>query len=184
MVWRTYFPRIGSASEFVLHRYKPPVADSGSDKLETFNYENTVLFLVSSFQYILVAAVFSIGPPYRKEIWTNGMNVAHLRIPFLLTQFGLGFLMFSIIALAAFSTFVLLFPPQGVALVLDLMEIPASAKATLLLVVALNVVVSSFAEKWEVLSQVITFFQRRWRSKRPRRIRDGKLYKAVEGAMQ
>ncbi|KAG9018165.1 hypothetical protein FRB90_012009 [Tulasnella sp. 427] len=146
--------------------YKPPVPDSGSDKLETINYENTVLFLVSSFQYILVAAVFSIGPPYRKEIWTNG------------------FLMFSIVVLAAFSTVVLLFPPRPVALVLDLMEIPASAKATLLFVVVLNVVVSSFVEKWELLSQVITFFQKRWRSKRPKRIRDGKLYKAVEGAMR
>lgn len=92
--------------------------------------------------------------------------------------------MFSIVVLTAFSTVVLLFPPRSVALVLDLMEIPPSAKATLLLAVVLNVVGSSLAEKWELLAQVVTWIYRRWRSKRPRRVRDGKLYKAVEGAMR
>ena len=55
-------------------RYFPPSMDpdSDGDHLEATNYENTSLFLVSCFQYILVAAVFSIGPPYRKAMWTNG----------------------------------------------------------------------------------------------------------------
>lgn len=57
------------------HRYTPPIPsnpDNNSDKLNPKNFENSALFLVSCFQYILVAAVFSIGPPYRKPMWTNG----------------------------------------------------------------------------------------------------------------
>ncbi len=56
-------------------RYSPPPQNdpsAGGNKLESTNYENTVLFSISCFQYILVAAVFSIGPPYRKSMWTNG----------------------------------------------------------------------------------------------------------------
>ncbi len=56
-----------------------------SDKLETFNYENSALFLISCFQYILVAGVFSVGPPYRKPIYTNreqfGVCLVVLLIP-------------------------------------------------------------------------------------------------------
>ncbi len=50
----------------------PADPNSKDDKLEATNYENSTLFLVSCFQYILVAAVFSIGPPFRKQMWTNG----------------------------------------------------------------------------------------------------------------
>lgn len=50
----------------------PPDSPQEGDKLESTNFENTAVFLVSCFQYILVAAVFSIGPPYRKPMWTNG----------------------------------------------------------------------------------------------------------------
>jgi cation-transporting ATPase 13A3/4/5 len=58
---------------FHVFRYVPPPPIKEGHQLESPTYENTVLFLVSCFQYILVAAAFSIGPPYRKSMWTNGM---------------------------------------------------------------------------------------------------------------
>ena len=49
--------------------YTPPVLDK--DKSNSHNSENTTLFLVSCYQYILSAVVLSVGPPFRQSMAQN-----------------------------------------------------------------------------------------------------------------
>ncbi|KAG9316705.1 hypothetical protein JVU11DRAFT_2765 [Chiua virens] len=150
--------------------YTPPGKDHPNHEhqhLDAINYENTVLFLVSCFQYVLVAAVFSIGPPYRKSIWTNA-----------------GWLMVSIITLSLFNLVVLLCPPKSMELILELMPIPFSARAWLTAFVLVNVVVSLAFEEWatELIAKLIGALMVLRREKK--RYQDGKAYKVVEGGMR
>ncbi|KAF8919770.1 hypothetical protein CPB85DRAFT_1373089 [Mucidula mucida] len=146
----------------------PPESDptDGDNHLESTNFENSVLFLVSCFQYILVAAVFSIGPPYRKPMTSNGL------------------LMLALGLLSTFSLFVLLSPPQALSAILSLMPLPVEARLFLLFAVVLNVAISLVFEQYGahvVAGLVGTIIS--WRKGRHRE-REGKMYKAVEGGMQ
>ncbi|PCH43850.1 Ca-transporting ATPase [Wolfiporia cocos MD-104 SS10] len=144
----------------------PPPADPGNgDKLEATNYENSALFLVSCFQYILVAAVFSIGPPYRRPMWTNSLFMV-----------SIGFL-------SLFNIVVLLAPPRPLAAILELVPLPWSARKTLLLAVVINIALSMVYEQWgtQAVSRVIGSIMQ---LRHARRVKDGKAYKAVEGGMR
>ena len=81
--------------------------------------------------------------------------------------------------LSAFSALVLLAPPQALAALLELMNVPVQARLELIVVVGINVVLSVGFEKWcqeVVASMVGTLIRRR---RRERRLH-GKVYKAVE----
>ena len=60
--------------------YKPVKPPTPETEI-TLCSETTTVFLVSSFQYLVLAAAFSKGPPYRKSFYTN--------IPFALSLFVL-----------------------------------------------------------------------------------------------
>ena len=50
--------------------YTPPNKDGGFKVARCF--ENTAVFLVSSYQYLVIAVVYSVGPPFRERLSKNG----------------------------------------------------------------------------------------------------------------
>ncbi|KAF9298618.1 hypothetical protein BGZ74_009293 [Mortierella antarctica] len=107
--------------------YKPPVYHRGEKNIECF--ENTAMFLLSCFEYLLVAVVFSVGPPYRKPMVSNR--------PFVFITVGLMIL----------SALMVLFPPQWVVQVMQLLVIPFSFKLFILFVAGLHFIVAMLSER-------------------------------------
>ncbi|KAJ8106342.1 hypothetical protein OPT61_g9601 [Boeremia exigua] len=91
--------------------YQPPVLDPNHSN--SLNSQNTALFLVSCFQYILSAVVLSVGRPYREPITAN--------LPFILTIF---------LALAL-STYMLFDPADAVMRAMELTPMDAGFKGVL-----------------------------------------------------
>ncbi|CAK7267935.1 hypothetical protein SEPCBS119000_002800 [Sporothrix epigloea] len=63
----------------------PPVIDP--DKSNIKNSENTALFLVTCFEYILAGVVLNAGPPFRQAMWQNWPFVATITIVLLITVY-------------------------------------------------------------------------------------------------
>ncbi|KAF9206414.1 hypothetical protein BGZ49_002505 [Haplosporangium sp. Z 27] len=108
--------------------YTPPEYDSEEKNIEC--YENTVLFLLSCFQYLLVAIVFSVGPPFRKPMSSNR--------PFVLVT----------IALVLISAIMVLFPTKWLAEVMELVSIPFSFRVGILIMAGLNLGLSLICESY------------------------------------
>lgn len=85
-------------------------------------WENTVVFLVSCFQYLILGVVYSKGLPYRQPIYKNG-KIIHLHFESILRLlnrvscafcavfvFVAGLLIFFVILLTTFTTMLLLHP--------------------------------------------------------------------------
>jgi cation-transporting ATPase 13A3/4/5 len=103
--------------------FRAPNIELGEDNIE--NSENTVLFLTSSFQYILASIVLSVGRPFRKPMRTN--------VPFLTV----------IVADLTFSGYMLFRPSTWIKQVMQLTYL-SDAFATWLL----GLVLGSFLFAW------------------------------------
>jgi len=142
--------------------YTPPVIDP--DELDITSYENTSLFLLSSFQYILVAAVFCVGPPYRKPLYSNRWLVAAL------------------VALSSFSLYTLFMTPDAWTFrLLEFIELPHEFHLELLLIILANVGLCWVFEDAAAqrVAKWIGDAQRKWRRMRGTRKAGGKAYKAI-----
>ncbi|KAJ3129220.1 hypothetical protein HK098_002204 [Nowakowskiella sp. JEL0407] len=92
-------------------------------------FENEFVFLVSCFQYIIVAVIVSTGPPYRENIWKN--------VPFVLTS----------LALTVVTIILVSFPIPIVSNLLDLMDIPLEGRMMILFIGLINLIFSLIVDK-------------------------------------
>ncbi|KAJ2778929.1 hypothetical protein GGI15_004030 [Coemansia interrupta] len=112
--------------------YSPPERPDPSD-LDTLvirSFENTALFLASSFQYVLVALVFSIGPPYRQSNLRNHGLVA------------------TSLFLLVFTTWLVVRPSEWMAGVFELVGLDAEFRRTLLWFAVVNFGLCAAGERW------------------------------------
>lgn len=135
-------------------RYKKYNTNLG--KMQLASMENTVLFLVSSFQYVLVAVMFTVGPPYRESMLKNY------------------YFMVTVTVLTLCTLIVTLYPPVFLFNLLGLVALPISGKLFILLICFINFGISLVGEKiiFPYIIQALKHF--------PARKRTLKLWKQLE----
>ncbi|KAJ3130905.1 hypothetical protein HK100_007208 [Physocladia obscura] len=109
--------------------YTVPDVDVSDDILRC--YENSVVFLLITYQYLFVALVYCGGPPYRENIWKNAGR-------FIIT--------FSI--LLGMSVYITIAPPDWVLELLDLVALPMQGRLFVLAFAAFDLLITSAAEIW------------------------------------
>ncbi|KAK9453672.1 hypothetical protein V1511DRAFT_462087 [Dipodascopsis uninucleata] len=122
--------------------YTPPV--TGADDSHVQSSDNTSLFLASCFQYIFIAIVLSVGPPYRQPFTRN--------IPFVLT----------VTITTAMVVYILMSPPKWLFNLLVLTEMSSTFKILILGLACINFVSSWIGEKviFPLVSTSITGIRR------------------------
>ncbi|KAK1168416.1 putative cation-transporting ATPase 13A3 isoform X2 [Acipenser oxyrinchus oxyrinchus] len=111
-----------------LYNYSLLQNETNHDEHNIKNYENTTLFFISSFQYLIVAIVFSKGKPFRQPSYKN--------LPFLISSF----------ALYAFILFIMFYRVDAIDQFLEIVCVPYQWRVTMLLIIVVNAVVSVLTE--------------------------------------
>ncbi|XP_073751492.1 polyamine-transporting ATPase 13A3 isoform X3 [Callorhinus ursinus] len=94
------------------------------------NYENTTVFFISSFQYLIVAIAFSKGKPFRQPCYKNYFFVV------------------SVIILYVFILLIMLHPVASIDQVLQIVCVPYQWRVTMLMIVLVNALVSIMVENF------------------------------------
>uniref|UniRef100_A0A8C3A0I7 Polyamine-transporting ATPase 13A3 n=1 Tax=Cyclopterus lumpus TaxID=8103 RepID=A0A8C3A0I7_CYCLU len=102
--------------------------DTEVDDHNIQNFENTSLFYVSSFQYLVVAVVFSKGKPFRQPSYKNW--------PFVL----------SALCLYVFLLFIMFHPVKGIDDFLEIVCVPFEWRIKLFIIILVNAAVAVFVE--------------------------------------
>ena len=139
--------------------YIPPIVNPEDPEIR--NSENTVLFEISCYQYIMIATILSVGPPYRQPMTEN--------VPFM-----------TMVTVATIITTVILFPPSWVASILQLTDISFGFACLIITIAIGNFAISWFSEKF-VFSQARRVFDRFTSGKRRWKTKANKRYQIVEG---
>ncbi|XP_008328993.1 probable cation-transporting ATPase 13A3 isoform X2 [Cynoglossus semilaevis] len=109
------------------------ISDHNSSEVDEHNienFENTSLFYVSSFQYLIVAIVFSKGKPFRQPSYKNW--------PFVL----------SAVSVYIFVMFIMFNPVQAIDSFLTVICVPFEWRVKLFLIVLVNAAVSVLVENF------------------------------------
>ena len=66
-----FIGQLGSIIYLHLRPWWTPVDPVNPEQEITVNYDTTTVFVISAFQYISIATVFSSGPPFRAPLYKN-----------------------------------------------------------------------------------------------------------------
>ena len=120
---------------------------------------------------MLVAVVFSVGPPFRQPIWTNGRLVLTLSV------------------LVGLTSWFVLLPPSFVLDIMELEVLPMSFRLFILFLAGLNLAVSLLSEKYlfNQLSEILSRLETKARFSRssyiPVESKSDKIYQRVMDEM-
>ncbi|XP_054458122.1 polyamine-transporting ATPase 13A3 isoform X1 [Anoplopoma fimbria] len=126
--WYTVWTPLSDGCNVSSHINVSDHNDTEVDDHNIQNYENTSLFYVSSFQYLVVAIVFSKGKPFRQPSYKNW--------PFVL----------SALSLYVFLLFIMFYPVKGIDEFLEIVCVPFEWRIKLFLIILVNAAVSVFVE--------------------------------------
>ncbi|XP_061594430.1 polyamine-transporting ATPase 13A3 isoform X2 [Cololabis saira] len=127
--WYTLWTPLTDVCNSTSHLNVSDHNDTEVDDHNIQNFENTSLFYVSSFQYLIVAIVFSKGKPFRQPSYKNW--------PFV----------FSAVILYFFLLFIMFHPVESIDSFLEIVCVPFEWRVKLFLIIVVNAAVSVVVEQ-------------------------------------